>query len=463
MRRNDLFVKYEIENSVYLLPVGQMIADLNRGIKVNETGLFVWEHLKSDISLDELLERCYEYFEAENGEEKNRLKGDIFMLVQSFKDRGMLEGSKNIFKCDCERCRTGVPISRPKYLDLSLEDDGDTIILPENVDELHYRVFMIGGLPVSMYGDKGYFYESFEKFRPKNALNDYQDGMKIYVVNIDDIFGDKQKPEYYDSEFYDIGNSVDFPQKPGDNIVALNLDPIADGKLKGKTIIHNNEITVWEYPSYYVLIFNKLDGIEEIHLSKNGKTAIVFCDRPGEELKENLFYALRIPFLIFAHENGRVMLHSCSLLFRNKVWAFSAPSGTGKSTHCSIWNRLYETPIVNGDLNLIGLENGEPYVYGTPWCGTSGICDTGKHKLGGIILLKQGLKNHIDHLSMEQKILLVQQRLVTSVWDEEMLKKTFDIVKQLVKAIYVCRYYCTMEDDAAYILRGDIENAESAV
>ena len=157
------------------------------------------------------------------------------------------------------------------------------------------------------------------------------------------------------------------------------------------------------------------------------------------------------------------MLHSCSLLFRNKVWAFSAPSGTGKSTHCSIWNRLYETPIVNGDLNLIGLENGEPYVYGTPWCGTSGIYDTGKHKLGGIILLKQGLKNHIDHLSMEQKILLVQQRLVTSVWDEEMLKKTFDIVKQLVKAIYVCRYYCTMEDDAAHILRGDIENAESAV
>ena len=463
MRRNDLFVKYEIENSVYLLPVGQMIADLNRGIKVNETSLFIWEQLKSDISLEELLERCYEYFEAENGEEKDRLKEDIPMLVQSFRDRGMLEGSKNIFKCDCERCRTGVPPLRPKYLDLSPKDDGDAIILPENVDELHYGVFMIGGLPVSMYGDKGYFYESFEKFRIENTLNDYQDGMKIHVFNINDIFNDKQKLGYYDSEYYDIEEISDFSKKTDDNIVNTDSDPTTDRKLKGETIIHNNELTVWEYPSYYVLIFNELDGIGELYLSKDGKTAIVFCDCPSEELKENLFYALRIPFLIYALANGRVMLHSCSILYNDKAWAFSAPSGPGKSTHCTIWNRLYETPVINGDLNLIGLKNGEPYVYGTPWCGTSGVFDTEKHRLGGIILLKQGLKNRIDYLSTEQKILLAQQRLVTSVWDKEMLKKTFNIVKQIVKNIYVRRYYCTMEDEAAQILRDDIEHAESAV
>lgn len=45
------------------------------------------------------------------------------------------------------------------------------------------------------------------------------------------------------------------------------------------------------------------------------------------------------------------------------------------------------TPLLNGDLNLIGEENGQFFVYGIPWCGTSGICTTEKQRLGGIVLL----------------------------------------------------------------------------
>ena len=42
MKRNDQFVLEKIEDSIYLLPIGQMIADLNKGIRVNETCQFIY-------------------------------------------------------------------------------------------------------------------------------------------------------------------------------------------------------------------------------------------------------------------------------------------------------------------------------------------------------------------------------------------------------------------------------------
>ena len=58
MKRNDQFVIEKIENSIYLLPVGQLIADLNKGIKINETCEFVWNQLAEEISFEELIEKC---------------------------------------------------------------------------------------------------------------------------------------------------------------------------------------------------------------------------------------------------------------------------------------------------------------------------------------------------------------------------------------------------------------------
>ena len=55
--------------------------------------------------------------------------------------------------------------------------------------------------------------------------------------------------------------------------------------------------------------------------------------------------------------------------------------------------------ILNGDLNLLGLENGIPILYGIPWCGTSGISSTKRVPLGGIFFLKQAARDKIEFLS----------------------------------------------------------------
>ena len=425
MKRNGLFVKKRIVDSLYLLPVGQMVADLNRGIKINPTCEYVWEQLSDDITYNELIKRCAHKYDAE-GVEIEHLEKDIEELIKALKDRGMIKGSRNIFKCGCRRCLNGISVSKPMFCEIR-EAGG----LKPSDSIPFYGQYLIGGLPVEMYGSKGYFAEEFEDFRitgsGKNNLRIPQSiiPMRVEVIDISDV--PEKNPDYYDFKQDDF-----------------------------RTLIHHPDLTVLEDIKEYVLFFTELEGVEELHMKKDGSLARFYCQSASENVRFGLFHAIRMAFLMYALEYERVMLHSCSILYKDKVWAFSAPSGTGKSTHCGLWEKLYKTPVINGDLNLIGVEDGKVYVYGTPWCGSSGISDTGTRQLGGIILLRRGQDNFIEELSEEQKILYVQQRLITSVWDENSLDRVLDIVKDIIKRIYVKRYYCTKEDSAAEVIHEDI-------
>lgn len=438
MKRNDKFALEKIDDSTYLLPVGQMIAEYNKGIKINETCEFIWKQLEHGISFEELIDKCAQYFDAKEADMES-LRTDIEALIKSLRDRGMLEGSRNIFKCNCSRCRNGDPVLSPEYG--SIKDEKALNLITDR--------YFIGGLPIEFYGDKEYLYESFEDFQVDSRFLDEElkssSVMKIQVSDITILsLMSKNSDEYFDVNCDEIS--------AGNTETELGQSQ----EKKASVLIHHNELTVLDYSEEYVLFFHLLEGIDELHLSKDGSYAHFYCEKPSDEVRFNLFHAIRMAFLIFALKNRKVMLHSCSILFNDKVWAFSAPSGTGKSTHCEIWKTLFDTPVVNGDLNLIGIENGIPYVYGTPWCGTSGVFENKKRILGGIILLKQASINRIEELGEENKILYVQQRLITSVWDKAMLEKTLEIVAEIVKKIYVKRLYCNMEDDAGYLINDDI-------
>ena len=465
MKRNDQFVLEKIEDSIYLLPIGQMIADLNKGIRVNETCQFIWEQLEKDISFDDLIDICIKHFGAE-GEGAERISKDIGDLITSLKVRGMLEGSRNIFRCACSLCRNGAPVLSSRFEQYAYFCPNAKAVKVREI-ETGYGKYVIGGLPVDIYGDDRYLYDSFEDFKTDilylnesetesgDFIADGCDNDTVMSIFITDISKLSDKVELTDN-YFDLEEKIGFSDNTESDFLPGISKDTDISESERKVVIHHNELTVLEYPTKYVLFFHELSGVEELHMSKDGTYAHFFCDKPSDEVRFNLFHAIRMAFLVFALNRGKVMLHSCSILFNGRVWAFSGPSGTGKSTHCEIWKKLFETPIVNGDLNLIGLENDIPYVYGTPWCGSSGIYDNKKRRLGGIILLKQAIDNRLENLNTEKKVLFVQQRLITSIWDKDSMEKTLGLVSEIIKNIYVKRLYCNREDEAGYLIHDDI-------
>ena len=379
MRRNNCYSLQNLAGVFYLLPYGQTQADLHHGIRLNETGVFLWELLAEDRSREELFAACAEHYRASE-EELPRLQKDIAEFLQNLSDRSLLSESSK---------------------------------LPEPVSSEEMNL-TIAGWNLCLRGPLDAFSEKFDLFRTGRHETIHQ--------NISLLPG---TPRHH---------------------------------LNGKLLIRNENLVVLEAEDRYIFLFPRFSRIEEAHLSRDGSQA-VFHYRPpcSDSLREDLFHGIRLLFLCFIRQHGMAVLHSSSILYRNRAWLFSGPSGTGKSTHAGIWNRLYDTPVLNGDLNLLAMDNGVPVIHGLPWCGTSGICSRDTYPLGGIILLKQAPFDRIEELSPDEKLLLVQQRLITPSWTETMLAQNLRIVEGLLPDILVCRLYCTKKDTAAAVMRERID------
>ena len=234
---------------------------------------------------------------------------------------------------------------------------------------------------------------------------------------------------------------------------------IPHAKKNGTVLLRNEELVVLDAGEEYILLFPTSKHICEIHLKKSADLAICYCLPPyNDTFHYDLFHASRLLFLYLAQLKGMVAIHSASLLYEGKAWIFSGHSGMGKSTHTNLWNDIYNTPIINGDLNLLAYENNAPMIHGIPWCGTSGICNTESYPLGGIVLLNQAPTDYVEELSADQKLLLTTQRLISPCWSEEMFDKNLSVMEQIVPNILVCKLHCTKNPTAPEVMKGYIDS-----
>lgn len=120
-----------------------------------------------------------------------------------------------------------------------------------------------------------------------------------------------------------------------------------------------------------------------------------------------------------------LMLHSASIVYRDEAIAFSAVSGTGKSTQAGLWQERYKVKILDGDLNAVRLKGDDVRLYGLPWCGTSGQCLNESAPLRAIIFLEQADQNSIEKLSATEAVLRLAARSRLPQWDRELMSGAF--------------------------------------
>ena len=228
-------------------------------------------------------------------------------------------------------------------------------------------------------------------------------------------------------------------------------------------LIHTSELIIYRSEYYYILEYPGSTGIRNIHLSLDGLRADFYITgEVDDKLRYDIFHAIRLVLSYQLQNHNQFLIHSASILYQGRVWLFSGPSGTGKSTHTALWNKLYDTPVINGDLNLITLcemqQMDQPMTYGIPWCGTSEIYSKEKYPLGGIIFLHQDDHNVCESKKEDEKQLSVLQRLISPFWTVDQMEKNLAFTDALIKRIPIWHLRCTKDDDAAICMKEVIDN-----
>lgn len=226
----------------------------------------------------------------------------------------------------------------------------------------------------------------------------------------------------------------------------------------GQVLIHGSELLIMDCGDMYTMLFPASETLISCHLSADGtKACFYYKDGEPQVIHEELFHGIRFAFLYCAARHGLFAVHSASILYRQRAWLFSAPSGTGKSTHAALWNTAFRTPLLNGDLNLLGMENGAPVVYGLPWCGTSGIYTTAKHPLGGVIYLQQAKSDAVVTLTADSRQLMLAQRMISPTWTAEQLLACLSFCADAAPQIVSFLLQCTPDAHAAEVCKKMID------
>lgn len=234
--------------------------------------------------------------------------------------------------------------------------------------------------------------------------------------------------------------------------------PLSTTPLGGELLVCDPELQIVQQKEGSVIRFPSLAHIFEVRTNREGTLADIFCLPPWEDaLTEELIPVIRLLFNQYAQTKGMLFLHSASLLYEGKAWLFSGSSGTGKSTHTNLWHTLWGTPVLNGDLNLLAIKDGKAMIYGTPWCGTSGISDSARYPLGGIVLLKQAAGERLETLSLDEQIIGVLQRIISPSDTRSSLCKNLEVIEEITKQIPVFRLHCTKEPQAAIYMKEQID------
>ena len=150
------------------------------------------------------------------------------------------------------------------------------------------------------------------------------------------------------------------------------------------------------------------------------------------------------------HFNG-MLLHSSCVVYENNAYLFSAPCGTGKSTHTQIWlKRFPGAYILNDDKPAIRITDKGVYAFGTPFSGKTGLNVNTGVPIKGICILGRGKTNKIEPMPDDDALFNILNQTVRPP-EEDIMDKVLSTLDTVISKVPIYRLFCNMELEAAEV------------
>ncbi len=147
---------------------------------------------------------------------------------------------------------------------------------------------------------------------------------------------------------------------------------------------------------------------------------------------------------------GGMLLHSSAVVVDGKAYLFSAPSGTGKSTHTALWLKKFgdKAFIINDDKPALFVKDGVFCVSGTPWSGKTSQNVNVTVPIGAIAFLHRSADNVVERISALRALPLLLDQTIRPKSEAD---KLFDFADRLLSEVPVYSLGCNMDIQAATV------------
>lgn len=143
----------------------------------------------------------------------------------------------------------------------------------------------------------------------------------------------------------------------------------------------------------------------------NAKVYILENKLSEMQLDEYLLTQYVFPYYMMRLKNA-IWMHGSSIAYNGRGYLFSAPSGTGKSTHTRLWKEYVDCEMINDDKNIIVFEEDGLKLYGNPWSGKHHLDKNISAPLSAIIFLYQAKENVIRKISVKEALMKIMLQII---------------------------------------------------
>lgn len=152
-----------------------------------------------------------------------------------------------------------------------------------------------------------------------------------------------------------------------------------------------------------------------------------------------------------------LMVHASVIAHDGGGYMFLGRSGTGKSTHSSLWlEHIEDTCLLNDDNPVVRFIDGEAVIYGTPWSGKTPCYKNESMPLKAVVRLSQAPYNKIVRLAPLQSFASLMPACSCMRWDGRSVSALHKTVEKVIGAVPCWYLECLPDKEAAVLCNSTV-------
>jgi hypothetical protein len=222
----------------------------------------------------------------------------------------------------------------------------------------------------------------------------------------------------------------------------------------------NGDIAVYMLPDGgYQFIIRNIEGSDCCLLLADRRFSNCRCALNGDYSMRafGLNNAMMMAYAFAASYRQTILIHASTVMLPHPhghdmplALPFVAASGTGKSTHTSLWlKNIDHAQLLNDDNLIIRIVNSQPHAYGSPWSGKTPCYRRREALLGAVTRVERAKADSMERLSTLAAFASLLPSCSNMKWDEAINQNVCGVIAAVIEAVPQFTVHCLPDDQAA--------------